>query len=201
VEPDKNRVFIVYGRNKNAHSAMVQFLHSLKLNPLDFDEVRNDLGGTPFVGKIVHEGLRRAQAIIVLFTPDEYVSLHPGLYRNDDEEGEKHRWQARPNVILEAGMALGIDEQRTILVIIGDVHLSSDLHGRHFLYLDNSSDARSKLRDALVGAGCEVGKYVANLNNPSISGDFESCLKPPALPEVSAHSPFLKTRRTSLYTW
>jgi predicted nucleotide-binding protein len=43
--PDPKRVFIVYGRNSRAHEALKLFLRALKLNPLDFDEVKNDLGG------------------------------------------------------------------------------------------------------------------------------------------------------------
>jgi predicted nucleotide-binding protein len=187
---DAKRVFIVYGRNTAAHNAMKLFLQALKLDPLDFEEVRNDLGGSPFVGDIVQEGMNRARAIVVLLTPDEYVALRPGLDSAHDPASEKKRWQARPNVLLEAGMALAIDERRTILVVLGNVHLSSDLHGRHFIHLDNSSRARDSLVNALIGVGCQVSRYIVDWNNPVVAGDFEKCLRPPALPRVKVSSPF-----------
>jgi hypothetical protein len=47
VLPNQKGVFIVYGRNEKAYNAMRLFLQSLKLEPLTFDEVRNELGGSP----------------------------------------------------------------------------------------------------------------------------------------------------------
>jgi len=190
--PDPRRVFVVYGRNGRALAAMQLFLRALKLDPLDFDTVKNDLGGSPFVGEIIRSGMERAQAIVVLFTPDEHAALRPELWFTRDAEGDKARWQPRPNVIFEAGMALAIDERRTILVVLGEVGLSSDLHGRHFLALSNSTAARNDLRNALVGTGCQVDQYVSDLDNLEIAGDFEACLKPPVLKNVRPRSPFRK---------
>lgn len=188
--PNPTRVFIVYGRNTEAQQAMVLFLRALNLRPLDFDEVRNSIGGSPFVGKIIEKGLREAQAIVVLFTPDEFASLRPGLIHSYDPDHEKGRWQARPNVILEAGMALALAEPRTILVVLGNVSLSSDLHGRHYIQLNNNTDSRERLKNALIGAGCEISPSTSGWHNPAIAGNFESCLLPPALLEVSLRSPF-----------
>jgi predicted nucleotide-binding protein len=188
--PDPTRVFIVYGRNRQAHGALKLFLRALKLNPLDFDEVRNDLGGAPFVGEVVREGLQRAQGVIVLFTPDEYAALRPELRGEHDTEADRARWQPRMNVIFEAGMALALNETRTILVVLGKVPLPSDLHGRLFFRLDNSAPARTRLRDALVGIGCAVDRYTGDLYDLTQAGDFEGCLQPPALREVTPLSPF-----------
>lgn len=142
------------------------------------------------MGEVVREGLRRAQAMVVLFTPDEYAALRPGLYENSDSGEDKQRWQPRPNVILEAGMALALDERRTILVVLGRVPLPSDLHGRLFISLDNSPRERGSLRDALVGIGCDVDRYTQDLYDLTLAGNFESCLKPPVLEEVTPLSPF-----------
>ena len=190
--PNPRRVFVVYGRNGKALAAMRLFLRALKLDPLDFDTVKNDLGGSPSVGEIIRSGMERAQAIVVLFTPDEYASLRPELWNTHDTESDKVRWQPRPNVIFEAGMALAIDERRTILVVRGEVSLSSDLHGRHFLALNNSTAARNALRNALIGTGCQVDQYVSDIDNPEIAGDFEACLKLPVLKSVRPRSPLRK---------
>jgi len=161
--PDPRRVFIVYGRNTKAYDAMRLFLQSLKLDPLTFDEVRNTLRGSPFVGDVVRAGLERAQGIIVLFTPDEYACLRPSLSSAHDAENDLERWQPRPNVILEAGMALAISEQRTILVLLGKgVVLASDLLGRHYINVDNDPKSRARLRDALAGIGCSIDHIVTH---------------------------------------
>jgi len=189
-ERDPRKVFIVHGRNTLARDAIVLFLRALKLDALDFDEVRNELRGSPFVGDVVRLGMERAQGIVVVFTPDEYACLHPTLVDTHDAVVERERWQARPNVLLEAGMALGIDEHRTILVVLGDVSLASDLYGRHFVRLNNSVPARERLKYALQGVGCIVGKETPGWHDTRIAGDFDAAISSPALPEVSAKSPF-----------
>ena len=83
--PDPSRVFIVFGRNSKAYNAMRLFIQSLGLSPLGFDEFRNDLGGSPFVGDIIEAGMRRAMAVVVLFTPDEYPALRPSLAEVHDK--------------------------------------------------------------------------------------------------------------------
>lgn len=184
MSPDPKKVFVVYGRNSEALDAMRLFLRALELSSLDFDEVRNQLGGSPFVGDIVRAGMERAKAIIVMLTPDEFAALNPQFVSLHDLDEDKFRWQSRPNVLVEAGMALGINESRTVLVTLGSVRLPSDLHGRHIIRLDNSDTTRECLRSALEGAGCATGGRMPDWRNPKFAGDFEACL--PALPEVSA---------------
>lgn len=97
---DPTRIFVVYGHNTAAYSAMFQFLKSLSLDPRDFDEIRNELSGAPFIGHIVKAGIERAQATVVMFTSDEFSMLRPGLERPHDPPRDRQRWQARPNVLL-----------------------------------------------------------------------------------------------------
>jgi len=165
------RVFIVYGRDTNAYDALILFLRALKLDPRDFDEIRNELAGAPFIGDIVRTGMDRAQATIVLFTPDEEAFLKPALIKEEDTPQEARRHQSRPNVLLEAGMALAIDPTRTILVTLGIVSLPSDLSGRHVIRLDNSTESRQKLIDALKGVGCDV-QQSGRWHSTSVAGDF-----------------------------
>jgi predicted nucleotide-binding protein len=179
---------MVYGRNTEAHAAMRLFLRALDLSPLDFDEVRNTLGGSPFVGDIVRSGMELAQAIVVMLTPDEFSALHPSFVGPHDSDTDKRRWQSRPNVLLEAGMALALDEKRTILVTLGPVMLPSDLHGRHLIRLDNSDIQRDRLKMALEGVGCTTGKHIPDWRNPKLAGDFDSSI--PALSGVGATPSF-----------
>jgi hypothetical protein len=186
---DPTRVFVVYGRNTQAYDAMVRFLQSLRLDPRDFMEIRNELQGAPFIGNIVRTGMERAQAIVVMFTPDEFTSLRPSLVRGHDSQADRERWQARPNVLLEAGMALALDERRTIPVVIGNVELPSDLDGRHVIRLNNSPPARAALKDALRAVGCDLEESGRWFDVP-FAGDFETCLQPPGAPTVQTRSPF-----------
>lgn len=183
---DAKEVFIVYGRNAFAYEALKCFLRSLELRPLEFDEVRNQIGGSPFVGDVIKAGMDRAQAVAVLLTPDEFSSLRPDLRAVTDKAEETERWQARPNVLLEAGMALAIDENRTLLLTIGRSEVPSDLGGRHLIRLSNKHDARVRLRNALEGAGCKIGTLNSDWLDPRLGGGFDTA----ALPEVGASTTF-----------
>jgi hypothetical protein len=169
---------------------MVLFLKSLKLVPWDFDELSATLGGSPFIGEIVREGMKLAQAVVALFTPDEFAMLRPTLNHADATGPEVKRWQARPNVIYEAGMAMGLDSKRTVLVTLGtDVSLFSDVYGIHIVRLDNSPKQRHLLREKLVNIGCSVDME-ADCLDVSRAGDFESSLvftnEPRVPPEIFA---------------
>jgi predicted nucleotide-binding protein len=59
-------------------------------------------------------------------------------------------------VIFEAGLALGKYPDRTILVQVGNLRPFSDVAGRHFIQLRNSSKSRQELAQRLKLAGCEV---------------------------------------------
>jgi len=177
---DKRRVFVIYGQNKDAYDAMVLFLRSLGLIPWDFYELSAKSGGTAFIGDIVRNGMEQSQAVVALFTPDEFAELRPSLNNPPKTGPEGRRWQARPNVIYEAGMAMGIDENHTILVTLGsDVSLFSDVSGRHIVQLDNTSEKRSFLRDKLLGVGCEVDLKRSEYLNIRRAGDFVKCIEFP----------------------
>ncbi|MBL8223562.1 MAG: nucleotide-binding protein, partial [Bryobacterales bacterium] len=74
--------------------------------------------------------------------------------RKRPHDGET-AFQPRPNVILEAGMALATDEARTILVSTGALRGMSDLDGRHVVRLNNSAERRNDLAQRLKIAGCD----------------------------------------------
>jgi predicted nucleotide-binding protein len=189
LQPDRNKVFIIYGRNKEARLAVEHFLRAVKLDPIDFERLASDLGGTPFIGDIVREGLTQAHGIVALFTPDEVSFLHPNLRHGSDQPTDLRRWQARPNVIFEAGMAYGLAPKRTILVTLGsEVSLFSDVSGIHILRLDNSVDSRAKFRQKLIGIGCSLDERTDNWTDIGKSGDFESCIQ--KAPEVGPRDPF-----------
>ncbi|MFO0821009.1 MAG: nucleotide-binding protein [Pirellulales bacterium] len=172
MKPDPRRVFVVYGRNRSIYVAMTQFLQRLKLNPVSFDEIRNELGGSPTILEIVQAGMKKAQAVVVLLTPDECGRLR-SEYQLAGETAEDTRWQPRPNVFIESGMALALDRNRTLLVTVGGVTLPSDLAGLHTIPLDNSASKRESLRNALIGVKCNVTGTAEGIHDVALAGNFE----------------------------
>jgi hypothetical protein len=148
-------VVVVHGRDSGLRDGMFQFLRSIGLTPVEWNEaVRRTGRGTPYTGEVVDALFHEAQAVIVILSPDERVELRPDLKTQDsvDDSG----WQPRPNVFIEAGMSLARDEAHTILVQIGAVRQASDLLGRNSVHLDGSPTTRNDLIERLRTAGCAV---------------------------------------------
>jgi predicted nucleotide-binding protein len=189
VESDKRLVFIIHGRNVAARNAVEQFVRSLGLEPLDFDQVAADLGGSPFVGEVVRRGLELAHGIVALFTPDEFAALDPALRADGERAEDIQRRQSRPNVLFEAGMAFGMSRERTVLVTLGrEVSLFSDAAGIHTIRLDNHVESRKKLRQRLIGMKCAVVERADGWTDSTRSGDFEACIS--GLSGVTPRDPF-----------
>jgi predicted nucleotide-binding protein len=187
--PDPKKVFIIHGRNTAARTAVEHFVKALGLEPIDFDQLSGDAGGSAFVGDIVRAGLEQAMGLIALFTPEEFASLRPDHRGEHEKPEDLQRWQARPNVIFEAGMAYGMARERTVLVTMGaEVALFSDVAGVHVVRLRNSVESRKKLRQKLIGMKCAVDLRNDAWTDPARSGDFDSCVT--QLSEVSPRDPF-----------
>jgi hypothetical protein len=153
---DPRNVFVIHGRNAKANEAVFGFLRSLDLNPIEWSEARSmTKKGSPYIGEILDAAFSNAQAIVVLQTPDDVAYLHESLTYPDDPETQP-QMQPRPNVLFEAGMALGRDEDRVIIVELGKVKVFSDIHGRHTVRLDNDTKNRQELANRLRDAGCAV---------------------------------------------
>jgi hypothetical protein len=150
-------VMVVHGRNRRIRDSMFDFLRAIRLNPLEWSEATKATGkASPYVGEILNAAFMMAQAVVVLFTPDERVALERDLCSGDTEFEREQGHQARPNVFLEGGMALARDEHRTVLVEVGDNRPASDLIGRHTVRMDNSPEKRNELAERLRNAGCTL---------------------------------------------
>jgi predicted nucleotide-binding protein len=156
--PDPRVVFVVHGRNLVLRDAVYAFLRALDLKPLDFAAATAATGkSAPYVGEVLDAAFARAQAVLVLFTADEEARLLPHLAQPEDPPHDRElTTQARPNVIFEAGMALALQPERTVLVEVGALRPFSDLAGRHVIRLTNNSVRRQELAQRLQTAGCAV---------------------------------------------
>lgn len=160
-EPSANldRVFVVHGRNQAASDSMFAFLRALGLKPIEWDQAVAMTGkGSPYVGEVLDVAFREGQAFIVLLTPDDISHLHTDYASGENDPETDPKGQARPNVLFEAGMALGRNEERTILVELGDVRPFSDVGGRHVLRMDNSPQKRQALASRLETANAAVDR-------------------------------------------
>jgi len=153
VATDRKAVMVVYGQDKEANEAMFDWLRAIGLEPKEWGElVRATGSASPFIGHVLDRAFANAQAVVVLFTPDEHVALRGALAG----KAEHWRLQARPNVLIEAGMAFATHPDRTVLVVLGGHAMPSDFAGRHFVRLDGTVDALQELADRLKAAGSDV---------------------------------------------
>lgn len=155
---DNRNVFVVHGRNLEARNSLFRFLRSIGLRPLEWSQAVKETGeASPFIGNILDVAFSMAQAIVVLLTPDDEARLREPFRGPADPPYESQlTGQARPNVLFEAGMAMGHNPSRTIIVELGTVRPFSDIAGRHTVRLSNTSAARQELAQRLETAGCTV---------------------------------------------
>ena len=191
--PNPKRVFVIHGRNEPARKALFEFLRAIGLEPLEWSQALQMTGkASPYIGEVLDTAFTSAQAVVVLETPDDVAYLHPSLTYPDDPDCEP-QGQPRPNVLFEAGMAMGRNPDRVVLVEFGRVRVFSDVHGRHVVRLDASVGKRQDLAQRLQTAGCAVDLSGRDWHD---AGD----LTPPAPPggglPLGRRLPTASTRRT-----
>jgi len=155
-----NSVFVVHGRDEELRKSMFAFLRALGLNPMEWEHaVAAAKGGNPYVGQIIDAALAKVQAVVVLFSPDEVAYLKEQFWGANDRNGDgKPQDQPRPNVLFEAGLALGAHPEKTLLVQVGKVRGFSDIAGKHLIRLSDDTPKRNELANRLTGLGCNVNK-------------------------------------------
>jgi predicted nucleotide-binding protein len=182
------RVMVVHGRNLKARDAMFRFLRSVELAPIPWHQAVSETGvGSPHNLAAVRAAMDVAQAVVVILTPEERAGLLPELASPDDTGEVQVRGQPRQNVILEAGMAMGVNQEHTILVELGPVREASDFAGLNRVSLDNTPARRNEFLKRLERIGCEVVD-TAEYFDAAHSGDFESCIVKPTLAHLSSFS-------------
>jgi predicted nucleotide-binding protein len=123
-----NTAFLICGRDNKSNDAITELMFSWGVSTMTWTRAkvlaRTTLGRTPTIFEIVQAGMRESQCIIALFTPDMNGTLRREFVR-DAREGAGLR-QPRANVLFEAGVALGLYPDKTILVDMGSVEIGSD---------------------------------------------------------------------------
>lgn len=154
----QNQVFVVHGRNKALRQSMFAFLRAIGLKPMEWNQaIAATEKASPYIGEILDAAFSQAMAIVVLATGDDEARLMKKFANHEDPEYETALTpQPRPNVLFEAGLAMGRNQPGTILVEVGNLRPWSDIAGRHVTRLDNTRQKRDELANKLKVAGCDV---------------------------------------------
>ena len=152
--PGNNTVFVVLGQDRDAVETVFVLLREVQLIPQDFEDARRlTEHPMPYIGDVLDTAFQTAQAVLVLFTPDERVELGERLRTGNQPPVVEY--QPRPNVLIEAGIALKTHPDRTLILEMGNVRSPSDLAGRHVVRWSADDPAgRQRLLERLQDAGC-----------------------------------------------
>lgn len=175
------KVFVVHGRDARVRRTFFAFLQALDLRPQDWELLVNATGGTsPNIVDVVRRAPEIAQATVVLMTPDDTVQLHPELAGDTDPDSETAAGcQARPNVLVELGMALMAYPERTIVIEIGALRSIGDLAGLNVIRFDGSGRAIAKVISRLRACGCPVDDSDTDWRDPSRFAGLDAFLRGP----------------------
>jgi predicted nucleotide-binding protein len=148
-------VLVVYGRDEAIRASIFQLLGAFGLNPLEWGELVKRTGkASPHIWEVLDLAFQQTQVVVVIFSPDEKCELRKDLQTEPDDS--LSFYQPRANVLIEAGIALAKNEDRTLIVHVGNTRAISDLSGRHVLRLNNSPESRNDFGERLETAGCRV---------------------------------------------
>jgi predicted nucleotide-binding protein len=150
---NRKAVMVIYGHDTEAKDALFNWLRAIGLQPREWSQLVSTTGSaSPYIGHVLESAFQQAQAVVALFTPDEHVTGRDAL----PEASANWRLQARPNVLIEAGMALVTHPNRTVLVTLGPLELPTDLAGRHYIRLNGTVGPLNDMANRLQAAGCEL---------------------------------------------
>jgi predicted nucleotide-binding protein len=119
VTVNNNYIFVVHGRDVQLNTDMFAFLRAIGQNPLEWSQaITVAKGANPHVDQVISDAMEKVQGVLVMFSPDEEARLKAKFCSGlDKKKGfNKLDGQARPNVIFEAGLALGAHSKKTLLV-------------------------------------------------------------------------------------
>ena len=157
-QPDKPKVFVVYGHDRVARNELELELRRMELDPIILDQL-SPSGDTliekleKYLGPDSEVRLGPDNDIgfaCVLLTPDDQG------YRRDEPDQVNYR--ARQNVILELGMVLArLGRPRVAVLVKGDVEWPSDIGGLIYIpFKDEVSEGVSTLRKTLFDVGYQL---------------------------------------------
>lgn len=142
--PMSNKVFVVHGHDDHAKTAVENFLHRLKVEPIILHLQPN--GGRTIIEKLEDEAAPAAYAVILL-TPDD-----EGRKKGDPALRDR----ARQNVIFEWGLFVGTLKRKNVCALHKGIELPSDMQGVLYVEMDGAGVWQRKLATELRAAGLTI---------------------------------------------
>lgn len=161
------KVFVVTGRDESLRLSIFNMLRALKLEPMEWMDVLKSTGQpSAYIHDAIKKSIDDAGAVVIIMAPEEKAQM---VEKFRSEAGDdKEYFQPRPNVIFEAGLALGTKEEKTIILQFGDVRIFSDIIGKHIVKYKGKSremefknDLFHKLQ--MAGCDCDAGNDYFNI--------------------------------------
>lgn len=143
---EKDRVFIVHGRDDSTKEMIAKFLEELGLEPIILHEQANK--GRTIIEKF-EDHSSNVNYAVVLLTPDDIGGLKTEL--------DKLSPRARQNVVFEMGWFFGrLGRGKVCALVSSGVDQPSDLHGIVYISLDQDDEWKSLLARELKAAGVDL---------------------------------------------
>jgi hypothetical protein len=134
---DRSRVLLIHGHDSIGVKEVARLVERLGLEPILWQEALDRIGlMSPSVIERFRSCLDIAQGVMIV--------MEGGL-------GESEL-----NLVFEAGLALGLAEERTVVVQLGDQTPPDDLAAVNILRLRSTEESAGALSAALIGAGCAI---------------------------------------------
>lgn len=145
LSPEKNRVFIVHGRDDEAKHEVARFVEKLKLKAIILHE-QNSTGRT-IIEKLEH--FTDVDFALVLLTPDDIGGLKNDL--------KSLRPRARQNVILELGYLMGkLGRPKVCALVKGNIEKPADYDGVVYILMDENEGWKKKVLNELLALNIPV---------------------------------------------
>ncbi|GGY88346.1 TIR domain-containing protein [Shewanella fodinae] len=148
IRADKNKVFIVHGRDDHAKTEVARFVEKLGFSAIILHEQASS--GKTIIEKI--EAHTNVGFAIVLYTPCDIGCIA-------GESSTKPR--ARQNVVFEHGYLIGkLGRSNVCALVKGDVETPNDISGVVYVQLDGNGGWRFAVAKEMLNSG-----YVVDMNN------------------------------------
>ena len=173
VVPNPREVVVIHGRDTARTTFIFKLLQRLNVHAVAFDELIARSGSSsPSIRELIRLAFTQAQAVLVLFTGDDLASLRPDLHGNSEGSGERTPSpQPRPHILFEAGVAVALQHERTIIVEVPPLRGLLNLDGVQVVrFTTGSAEERTQLAGRLRAAGCELdtsGNHWLHLEFPA----------------------------------
>lgn len=149
------RIALIYGRDHDAKDVLKKSLQLMGHEVREFEDAKLALDAQTYNHLVISKLFDQVDAVLVAFTPDEEGMLLSSL-RSSSSKDWIPAQRARPNVLLEYGIALG-NKLKVIEVSFGFEHdeIPSDFSGLNMLSWSNGLTLTSDISARLKSLGID----------------------------------------------